>query len=354
MQVSIADGGAPLLRVEGLVKRYGEQTALAGVDLEVPNRAFVTLLGPSGCGKTTMLRCIGGFERPDRGSIRLAGDEIAGLPPERRPVNTVFQNYALFPHLTVAENVGFALALRGTVGRHRDRVLRALRTVRMEAFAERYPHELSGGQQQRIAVARALVAEPLLLLLDEPFSALDRSLRGHLQLELKALQRELGTAFLHVTHDQEEAFALSDLLVVMNAGRIVQIGPPRAVYERPADSFVASFLGEASLVPGRVLEGGERAVLETALGIVEAPAGAALSRGERGVLVLRPERLRPDPEGPWRARVTHVVYRGDRFLLDLEAGGIGLSAYTSEPVEPGGELTLGFEPARACITRLAA
>lgn len=348
------DGVAPLLQVEGLVKRYGSQLAVAGVDLAVPPGAFVTLLGPSGCGKTTILRCIAGFERADAGSIRLDGREIGSLPSERRPVNTVFQSYALFPHLTVARNVGFALAVRGTLGREAERIRRALRTVRMEAFADRYPHELSGGQQQRIAVARALVAEPLLLLLDEPFSALDRNLRGHLQLELKSLQRELGTAFLHVTHDQEEAFALSDLLVVMNAGRIAQIGPPREVYGRPADSFVASFLGEASLVPGRVVEVGARAVLETALGLVEAPAGAPVTRGERAVLVLRPEQLRPGGAGPWRARVRELVYLGDRFLLDLEAQGIGLAAYASEPIAPGSEIALGFEPEGVCITRLAA
>jgi spermidine/putrescine transport system ATP-binding protein len=345
---------APLLLVEGLVKRYGEQLAVAGVDLAVPPGAFVTLLGPSGCGKTTILRCIAGFERADTGSIRLDGREIGGLPPERRPVNTVFQSYALFPHLTVARNVGFALAVRGAVGRDDARIRRALRTVRMEDFADRYPHELSGGQQQRIAVARALVAEPLLLLLDEPFSALDRGLRGHLQLELKALQRGLGTAFLHVTHDQEEAFALSDLLVVMNAGRIAQMGSPQEVYGRPADSFVANFLGEASLVPGRVLEAREHAVLETALGIVEAPFGAPLSVGERAVLVLRPEQLRLGGRGPWRARVRQLVYRGDRFLVDLEADGIGLAAYAAEPIAPGSEIVLGFEPERACITRLAA
>ena len=250
--MAAAAGSPALLSARGLTKSYGRAVAVAGVDLDIEERVFTTLLGPSGCGKTTILRMIAGFEKPSSGSLSLDGRPLDGVPPERRPVNTVFQSYALFPHLSVAENVAFSLRLRSGALDVEGKVQRALDAVHMGAFADRFPHELSGGQQQRVAVARAIIAEPQILLLDEPLSALDRKMRAHLQIELKDLQRRLGIAFVYVTHDQEEAFALSDRVVVMKDGRIVQSGAPAEIYDRPADAFVADFIGEAALVPGTI------------------------------------------------------------------------------------------------------
>ncbi len=289
-----------LLSIRGLVKRYGAAMALDGVDLDIPERAFVTLLGPSGCGKTTILRTIAGFEAPDAGALLLDGVSLAQDPPERRPVNTVFQSYALFPHLTVAENVAFALRMRRGVPDIATRVSRALGAVHMGEFGGRYPHQLSGGQQQRVAVARAIIAEPRLLLLDEPLSALDRAMRVHLQLELKALQRRLNIAFVYVTHDQDEAFALSDIVVVLDRGRVAQVSTPEEVYERPADSFVAAFIGGSTLVPGlvRSVEGGS-ATIEAPFGAVTAPAVTGLTPGTTGVLTVRPQAIATEPpRGP--------------------------------------------------------
>lgn len=249
-------GAGLLLSARGLTKTYGRQRVVDGIDLDIPERAFTTFLGPSGCGKTTILRMIAGFEKPDAGSIVLDGRSLSGVPPERRPVNTVFQSYALFPHLTVFGNVAFSLTLRRSNIDVAARVKRALDAVHMAEFADRYPHQLSGGQQQRVAVARAIIAEPHLLLLDEPLSALDKKMRGHLQIELKDLQRRVGIAFVYVTHDQEEAFALSDIVVVMNKGRIVQKAPPLTIYTRPANAFVADFIGAATLVPGEIVGNG--------------------------------------------------------------------------------------------------
>ncbi|BBE70915.1 ABC transporter ATP-binding protein [Oharaeibacter diazotrophicus] len=344
----------PLLSGRGLVKSYGRALAVAGVDLDIPERAFVTLLGPSGCGKTTILRMIAGFETPDAGSLTLDGQSLAGVPPERRPVNTVFQSYALFPHLTVFENVAFSLRLRGQVPNLEQRVARALDAVHMGEFGARHPHQLSGGQQQRVAVARAIVAEPRLLLLDEPLSALDRKMRAHLQIELKDLQRRLGIAFVYVTHDQEEAFALSDVLVVMNRGRIAQKADPRTVYARPADAFVADFIGGATLVPGRVLAAAPgRAALETPLGTVETEAADGLAVGDEAVLVVRPEAVAPTPGGAIAGEVAHVVYQGDRTLVEVRANGVRL-AYAGDGVPaPGDAVALALVPGRCFVTRPA-
>ncbi len=344
----------PLLQARGLVKRYGSVVALDGVDLEVAEGGFTTLLGPSGCGKTTILRLIGGFERLDAGTIHLDGVELGPLPPERRPVNTVFQSYALFPHLTVFENVAFALRLKGRLANLERRVGRALDAVHMTGFADRYPQQLSGGQQQRVAVARAIVAEPRLLLLDEPLSALDRKLRIHLQGELKALQRSLGIAFVYVTHDQEEAFALSDLVVVMRAGRIVQTDTPRRLYARPADAFVAEFIGGARLVPARVRAlHDDRAEVEGPLGRLEVAAVPGLVAGGEGLLVIRPEALRLDPAGPLEGVVRELVYLGDHFRLHLEVAGTLLELACEEPPAMGTTLRLALVAERCVLTRPA-
>jgi len=341
-----------MLSVRGLVKRYGKAPAVDGVDLDVPERAFMTLLGPSGCGKTTILRTIAGFETPDAGDLVLDGVGLTGIPPERRPVNTVFQSYALFPHLTVAENVAFSLRLRRGVPDVETRVGRALDAVHMAAFGARYPHQLSGGQQQRVAVARAIVAEPRLLLLDEPLSALDRKMRAHLQVELKDLQRRLGIAFVYVTHDQEEAFALSDVVVVMKDGRIAQKADPATLYARPASRFVADFIGEATLLDGRVLAAGPAsATIDTALGVVEAPSIDGLAVGAPAVLVIRPEIVHPGPGRlTLQGTVVRAVFQGERSMVGVRVGSCEmlLPAVTAPAV--GETVTIGLDPARCFVT----
>ena len=239
----------PAVRVTGLHKRYGDVTALAATDLTVRPGEFFTLLGPSGSGKTTLLRLIAGFERPDGGRIELAGRDVTGVPPFARDVNTVFQDYALFPHMTIAENIEYGLKVRH-VGKQarRDRVARALEMVQLGGLGERKPAQLSGGQRQRVALARAIVNEPQVLLLDEPLGALDLKLRQHMQRELLRIQREVGITFIYVTHDQEEALTMSDRIAVLNLGRIEQVGPPVEVYEQPKTAFVADFIGVSNLI----------------------------------------------------------------------------------------------------------
>jgi len=233
----------------GVTKRFGHHAAVDDVDLEVRHGEFLSLLGPSGCGKTTTLRLIAGFERPDAGEIRIAGDDVASLPPYRRPVNTVFQSYALFPHLTVRDNVAYGLKQRGLARRERElRAREMLELVHLSGVETRKPRQLSGGQQQRLALARALVMNPKVLLLDEPLGALDLKVRKALQIELKRIQESVGITFVYVTHDQEEALAMSDRVAVMNDGQIEQLAPPQDVYDRPATDFVAEFIGDTNFV----------------------------------------------------------------------------------------------------------
>jgi spermidine/putrescine transport system ATP-binding protein len=348
-------GSGLLLSARGLTKNYGGQRVVDGIDLDIPERAFTTFLGPSGCGKTTILRMIAGFETPDAGSIVLDGRSLSGVPPERRPVNTVFQSYALFPHLTVFDNVAFSLTLRRQSNVDvAARVKRALDAVHMTEFGDRYPHQLSGGQQQRIAVARAIIAEPHLLLLDEPLSALDKKMRGHLQIELKDLQRRLGIAFVYVTHDQEEAFALSDIVVVMNKGRIVQKAAPLTIYARPANAFVADFIGAATLIPGEIIDGDGAtglAAINTAVGIVRCPAVEGLAKGDKAVLAIRPEHVRIGTDG-LSATIRHVVFKGDRYLVEAEVNGFILQFLADNPLTPGTNMGLVVDRERAFITRI--
>jgi spermidine/putrescine transport system ATP-binding protein len=275
----------PLLELKGVRKSFGSVEAVAGVSDQIAPGEYVCILGPSGCGKTTLLRMIAGFEEPTAGEILLDGVSLEGVPPERRDVNVVFQSYALFPHLTVHENVAFGprmkrLPASEVEGRVRD----ALRLVRMDALGTRYPRQLSGGQQQRVALARALVNRPRLLLLDEPLSALDRSLRLEMQEELRTVQKETGVAFVHVTHDQAEALSLADRLVVMRGGLFEQVGPPRELYHRPKSRFVAEFLGSSNLIEGTVEEPG---YVRTSGGLLLHVEEAFLP--ERVLLSVRPE-----------------------------------------------------------------
>jgi spermidine/putrescine transport system ATP-binding protein len=286
----------PLVRLQGAVKRFRtpegtDVIAIDRVDLNVVENEFVTLLGPSGCGKTTLLRCLSGFEDLDAGALSIGGMPMAGVPAHRRPVNTVFQNYALFPHMTVGGNVGYSLEVAGMAREvRRRRVAETLALVNLEGMERRKPSQLSGGQQQRVALARAIISKPKILLLDEPLSALDRKLRQAMQLELKNLQHELGISFVFVTHDQEEALTMSDRVVVMDAGRVQQEGSPTEVYHRPANTFVAQFIGESNLFDARVaaVDGGV-ARFETPEGLVLTGAVQDLSVGEAVSVLLRPE-----------------------------------------------------------------
>jgi spermidine/putrescine transport system ATP-binding protein len=278
--------------LEDVVKRFDEVVAVDGVSVEIPRGSFFAMLGPSGCGKTTTLRMIGGFEEPTSGRILLGDVDVVGLPPYKRDVNTVFQSYALFPHMSVFQNVAFGLERKGVPKDEvRVRVLEILELVDLGGREKRKPKQLSGGQQQRVALARALVNNPRVLLLDEPLGALDLKLRKELQLELKRIQNEIGITFVHVTHDQEEAMTMADTIAVMNEGRIEQLGSPNELYERPSTAFVAGFLGKSNLMHGVVEDGGVR--LEDGT-LVRADVGRATGRVAVGV---RPEKIRLGGEG---------------------------------------------------------
>jgi spermidine/putrescine transport system ATP-binding protein len=347
------------LELDGVTHRYGGGTgaaaaALADVALTAPPGAYVVLLGPSGSGKTTLLSLLGGFLTPTAGRVLIDGRDVTALPPARRPTATVFQDYALFPHLSVAGNVGFGLSVRGVPRRERlARVADALALVGLEGYGRRGVHELSGGQRQRVALARALVVDPKVLLLDEPLGALDVALRRQVQSELKALQRRVGTTLVHVTHDQEEAMALADLLVVMNRGRVEDAGPPERVYLRPRTRFAATFLGESNLVEGRVVAAGEGwAEVATAFGAVRAEGAAAVGRAV--TLALRPEQIAVGGEG-WRlggAVVTGAAFLGSHWRAAARADADGSTLRLHLP--PGAAVRAGDRLDLAAPSRTAA
>ncbi len=312
---SVERGGR--IELIALTKSYGTQLVLRGIDLTIESGEFFSLLGPSGCGKTTTLRLIGGFEQNESGAVLIDGEDIAGVAPEKRPVNTVFQSYALFPHMTVADNVGFGLRFqKSTKDERRRRVGEALDLVRLGEFASRRPHQLSGGQQQRVALARALVLRPRVLLLDEPLGALDAKLRRALQFELKELHREVGITFVYVTHDQEEALTMSDRLAVMRQGTIEQVGPPQDVYDRPESTYVADFLGLANLLPASIPESGMIEMLGRSMA---APTGER--RGSCTVFA-RPERLKVVEPGLGfvDATVTDIAFVGSTTHVRTAVG----------------------------------
>jgi spermidine/putrescine transport system ATP-binding protein len=294
-----AEGSEPSVRLEQVSKAFGDFEAVRALDLDIASGEFFTLLGPSGCGKTTTLRMIAGFEDPTSGRVLIDGEDVAALPAHRRPTNTVFQSYALFPHLSVAENVAFGLRRHKVAGDEiSSRVSEELERVGLAREANRRPSQLSGGQQQRVALARAIVNRPKVLLLDEPLGALDLKLRKGLQIELKGIQREVGITFVYVTHDQEEALTMSDRIAVMNHGRIEQCAPPEEIYERPTTTFVAGFIGVSNLMPGKVgprSGAGASVRLDTGVEVVANVDG--LSEGDRCHAVVRPEKLRIDANG---------------------------------------------------------
>ncbi|MEO6349679.1 MAG: ABC transporter ATP-binding protein [Candidatus Limnocylindrales bacterium] len=318
MAVSLTDekrgvagaSATPAVTLEGLEKRFGDVAAVAGVDLEIGDGEFFSMLGPSGSGKTTTLRMIAGFELPTAGRVLLHGRDVTNAPPFDRDVNTVFQDYALFPHMTVADNVGYGLMIKKIDRAKRtQRVEEALRMVRLEGFHERRPNQLSGGQRQRVALARALVNRPRVLLLDEPLGALDLRLREEMQIELKQIQQQVGITFIYVTHDQGEALTMSDRLAVFNHGRIEQVGTPAEVYEKPATRFVAGFVGTSNLLTGDVA----REVV-----------------GQEGTFTVRPEKIRlvdraDEPaadESSALGKIGKVIYLGPetRYIVELDAG----------------------------------
>jgi spermidine/putrescine transport system ATP-binding protein len=327
------------LSTRGVIKRFGPVTALDGVSLTVAAGEFVTILGPSGCGKTTLLRIIAGLEIADEGTVLLGGRDLSRLPANRRPVNTVFQNYALFPHLTVYENVAFGLRARRFAEVDIDRRVReALEMLHLEEMPARRTWQLSGGQKQRVALARALVNQPDVLLLDEPMSALDAKLRAEVQLELRRLQRRIGKTFILVTHDQNEAMTVSDRIFVMCEGRIVQSGPPVEVYDRPVNRFVAEFLGTTNLIRAWRNNG----TVHTEMGDLKPRRHPAW---DNGVLAIRPERIvvhrdRPGANGV-RAVVSEVFYRGDRLDIYVQPLNLHLrSVPGAANLKPGQEIWL--------------
>jgi spermidine/putrescine transport system ATP-binding protein len=356
--------GDAVLELRDVRRSFGAVEAVRGVSERFERGEYVCILGPSGCGKTTLLRMVAGFEEPSSGELFLDGRRLNGLPPERRDVNIVFQSYALFPHLSVADNVAFGLRMKKLPREEvRRRVGEALALVRLDGLDRRAPRELSGGQQQRVALARALVNRPRVLLLDEPLSALDRSLRLAMQEELRRLQRETGVTFLHITHDQVEALTMADRLAVMREGRFVQVGPPREVYHRPAGRFVAAFLGSANLLDGVLREGG---VVELAGGrrlraTPPAAPAAPPPPGSRVTLCVRPEAVELASTGGaardatgFPGIVTEVVFAGPVVECRVEAGPLRLDAHVpnraGEPAPRAGqEVTVHVRPEDAVI-----
>ena len=345
-------GAAPPLVLEEVSKRYGAVQALRPLSLVVRDGEMLAMLGPSGCGKTTTLRIIAGFEAPDAGVVRIGGRDVTFLPPNKRALGMVFQNYSLFPHMSVGENVAFGLRMRGMSRAERDaRVRTMLGMVRLSGYEERGITQLSGGQQQRIALARALAPGPRILLLDEPLGALDKNLREGMQFELRQIQRELGITSILVTHDQEEALTMSDRVAVMHDGAVVQIGAPTEVYEQPGTRFVAEFLGTANVFAATVLGReamGVRVALDGGMGGGVARAGEmAAAAGQPVLVAVRPERMRlgPPRAGAIAATVLDVVFRGATFAYELRSEGrdAPLFAYTQQRMALGAGDAVGLD-----------
>jgi spermidine/putrescine transport system ATP-binding protein len=345
------------VRLDRVTKRFDDVVAVDGVSLEIPRGSFFALLGPSGCGKTTTLRMIGGFDEPDEGTIFLGDRAVTGLPPHKRDVNTVFQSYALFPHLTIFENVAFGLRRKGIKGgKLEGRVREILGMVDLTGLGGRKPRQLSGGQQQRVALARALVNSPQVLLLDEPLGALDLKLRKQMQLTLKRIQHDIGITFVHVTHDQEEAMTMADAIAVMNGGQIEQLGAPEELYERPRTSFVARFLGASNLLEGAVEDG--RAV-RLKSGVTLRVDEALPARGTEVAVGIRPEKLRLEPlregENRLKGTIAERSYVGvaTQYIVKTPDGTVSVFVQNAESraggLEPGAGVELSFDPDAAFV-----
>ncbi|QPE05534.1 ABC transporter ATP-binding protein [Microbacterium schleiferi] len=350
MSASTPEAGADL-ELRGIRKTFPGFTALHDLDLVIPAGSFFALLGPSGCGKTTTLRIVAGLERPTAGSISIGGKDVTSVPPHKRPVNTVFQSYALFPHMTVQENVEFGLRRR-KVTDAASRALDALKLVELDHVAGRKPSQMSGGQQQRVALARAIVNRPALLLLDEPLGALDLKLRRQMQSELKTIQDEVGITFLHVTHDQEEAMTMADTVAVMNHGRIEQMGAPQELYELPRTGFVASFLGQSNLIAGAVesAAGGTLVARTAAGGTLRMPIERAVSTSGTITVGVRPEKLMLASEAPTTddnvlgpGRITDLSFTGVSTQYTVEMPGIGSIGVFEQNMVFGSVFAVGSE-----------
>jgi spermidine/putrescine transport system ATP-binding protein len=349
------EGDGQAIVLESVSKQFGDHAAVRDVNLSIADGEFFSLLGPSGCGKTTTLRMIAGFVEPDEGRILLHGGDVTNVPPNKRPVNMVFQQYALFPHMSVYDNVAFGLSVKRVPrSEHRSRIEELLRVVSLEGYESRKPRQLSGGQQQRVALARALVNRPAALLLDEPLGALDVKLRKQMQLELKRIQHELGTTFVYVTHDQEEALAMSDRIAVMDAGRVEQIGSPREVYEQPATPFVADFIGSLNAVEIRVDEvvGGYGIARLGERDRIVVPVEAGTSAGAELRVAVRPEHVQLAGAGENGSRlsgtVADIVYLGmyTQIHVDTAVGRVVSHRLADEPLEGlerGGAVELAWD-----------
>jgi spermidine/putrescine transport system ATP-binding protein len=345
------------VKLVDLVKRFADVTAVDGIDVEIAGGEFFSLLGPSGCGKTTTLRLVAGFERPTAGRILLDGNDMVQTPPHKRNVNTVFQSYALFPHLNVHDNVAFGLRYKGSSKQESEKLVeRSLERVQLSGLGRRMPSQLSGGQQQRVALARALILDPRVLLLDEPLGSLDAKLRKALQIELKALQETVGITFIYVTHDQEEALTMSDRVAVMSQGRIEQIGSPKQVYEDPATAYVADFLGTSNLMNGLADSPGDGSECRVRLGDLELTAarGDMSARGDVRI-VIRPERVKVEPHGSHGhnripAMIERLVYLGatTQLIVRLVHGEILQATVPNQgeflPFEQGTPVTVFLPP----------
>ena len=332
-----------IIKLEKVVKSFDSEQILKSIDLEIRDKEFITLLGPSGCGKTTTLRIIGGFETPDSGEVYFDGKSVKDVPPHKRPVNTVFQKYALFPHLNVYENIAFGPRLQGMDKKViHEKVLKMLEVVNLKGFEKRSISTLSGGQQQRVAIARALINEPRVLLLDEPLGALDLKLRKDMQMELKNIQQSTGITFIYVTHDQEEALSMSDTVVVMDNGQIQQIGTPQDIYNEPENAFVADFIGESNIVDGVMLED----YYVTFSGRKFRCLDAGFGKNEPVDIVVRPEDVDvvSTERGMLTGRVTSVTFKGVHYEIIVDIGGFKWMIQTTDYVENGADIGLYIEP----------
>ncbi|WP_330362042.1 ABC transporter ATP-binding protein [Pseudobutyrivibrio ruminis] len=331
------------IQYDHVSKSYGKQLVLDELDLSVKENSFVTLLGPSGCGKTTTLRLLGGFEKPDSGKIYLNGNDITALPANLRPINTVFQKYALFPHMTIEENIAFGLKIQKKSKDYiSDKIKYALKLVNLDGFENRSINSLSGGQQQRIAIARAIVNEPKVLLLDEPLGALDLKLRQSMQYELMKIKQELGITFIYVTHDQEEALTMSDTIVVMNQGYIQQIGTPEDIYNEPENAFVADFIGESNIIEGIMIKD----ELVSFLGVQVPCVDKGFGTMKPVDVVIRPEDVELDAPGKgiMDGVITDCLFKGVHYELDVQCGGYEWLVHTTKYFEVGQNVSLNVIP----------